>query len=144
MGALFPGSALNSDQFTLSFRELTPGQATTLGEIKVEPFAMNHLDAAGPCLGVRVEAEGRMIAFSGDTEWTEALIPLGRDADLFICEAYTREKPTKLHLALAQLEARLPEIRPKRLVLTHMSEEMLARRHEVPFQTAEDGMVIEI
>jgi hypothetical protein len=29
------------------------------------------------------------------------------------------------------------------VVLTHMSEDMLARRAEVPFETADDGMVVE-
>ena len=47
-----------------------------------------------------LEAEGKVIAYSGDTEWTEALIDIGRDADLFICEAFTRDKPTPTHMAL--------------------------------------------
>ena len=144
MGAAFPGSALTSERFALAFRELEVEKANELGGLKVETFLMRHVAAAGPCLGLRIEVEGRVIAFSGDTEWTDALIPLGRDADLMICEAYTRDKPVKLHLALSQLEARLAEIHPKRLVLTHLGEDMLARRAEVPYQTAEDGLVIEL
>ena len=33
-------------------------------------FHVVHDDRAGPCLGFRFEAEGKVIAFSGDTEWT--------------------------------------------------------------------------
>ncbi len=43
----------------------------------------------------------------------------------------------------SSLEKHLGQIRPKRLVLTHMSNDMLARRREVPFETAEDGMIVE-
>ena len=96
------------------------------------------------CLGFRFEAEGKVIAFSGDTEWTDALIDIGREADLFICEAYTRDKPITTHMALSSLEQHLGQIRPKRLILTHMSNDMLARRAELPFETAEDGMIVEM
>jgi ribonuclease BN (tRNA processing enzyme) len=88
--------------------------------------------------------EDKVIAFSGDTEWTEALLEIGREADLFICEAYTRDKPITTHLALAMLEQHLGQIKPKRLVLTHMSDDMLKHRTEVPYQAAEDGMIVEL
>jgi ribonuclease BN (tRNA processing enzyme) len=103
-----------------------------------------HDDRAGPCLGFRFEAEGRIIGYSGDTEWTDALIHIGHEADLFICEAYMREKPVRSHMTLSALERRLGQIRPKRLVLTHLSTDMLARRGELAFETAEDGMVVEL
>jgi phosphoribosyl 1,2-cyclic phosphodiesterase len=47
-------------------------------------------------------------------------------------------------MALSSLERRLGQIRPKRLLLTHMSNDMLARRVEVGFETAEDGMIVEL
>ena len=108
------------------------------------PFHVLHDDRAGPCLGFRFEIEGKVIAFSGDTEWTDALIEIGREADLFICEAYTRDKPIQTHMALSLLEKHLDQIRPKRLVLTHMSNDMLARRAEVPYETAEDGLIVKL
>jgi len=110
----------------------------------VTPFHVVHDDRAGPCLGFRFEIEGKVIAFSGDTEWTDVLIEIGREADLFICEAYTRDKPIQTHMALSLLEKHLGQIRPKRLVLTHMSEDMLARRGDVPYETAADGMIVEL
>jgi ribonuclease BN (tRNA processing enzyme) len=112
--------------------------------VKVTPFHVVHDDRAGPCVGLRFEIEGKVIAFSGDTEWNDALIDIGREADLFICEAYTRDKPVATHMALSLLERHLGQIRPKRLILTHMSEDMLSHRAEVPYETAEDGMIVEI
>ncbi|MGH8518026.1 MAG: MBL fold metallo-hydrolase, partial [Panacagrimonas sp.] len=107
-------------------------------------YHVRHDDRAGPCLAFRIEVEGRVIAFSGDTEWTDALVAVGQEADLFICEAYVRERAVKAHMSLAMLAQHLPKIRPKRLVLTHLSDDMLGHRAEVPYQIAEDGMVIEL
>jgi ribonuclease BN (tRNA processing enzyme) len=130
--------------FPLTLRELEIGKRNEIAPMRLTPYHVVHDDRAGPCLGFRIEAEGKVIAFSGDTQWTETLIDIGRDADLFICEAYTRDKPVTGHMALSLLEPHLGKIRPKRLVLTHMSNDMLARRAELPFETAEDGMIVEL
>ncbi len=140
----FPGAKSLELLFPLMLRELEVGTRSEVGPLRVTPFHVAHDDRAGPCLGFRFEAEGKVIAFSGDTEWTDSLIQIGRDADLFICEAYTRDKPITTHMALSTLERHLNQIRPKRLVLTHMSNDMLARRSEIPFETAEDGMILEL
>jgi ribonuclease BN (tRNA processing enzyme) len=140
----FPGTKAMELNFPLTLKELEIGKGNDVGHIRVTPFHVVHDDRAGPCLGFRFEAEGKVIAYSGDTEWTEALIEVGRDADLFICEAYTRDKPITTHMALSLLERHLDQIRPKRLVLTHMSNDMLKRRGEVPYQAAEDGMIVEL
>jgi len=103
-----------------------------------------HGESGGPFLAYRIEAEGRVIAYSADTEWTETLIPAARDADLFIAEAYTYDKPVKNHLSLKTLEAHLPEISARRLILTHLSDEMLGRLDTLDYTAASDGMIIEL
>ncbi len=140
----FPGTSDMDLKFPLELRELEIGQQSELGGVRITPFHVVHDDRAGPCLGFRIEAEGKVIAFSGDSEWTSSLIDIGREADLFICEAFTRDKPVPTHMALSVLERHLDQIRPKRLILTHMSDDMLARRAEVPYETAEDGKIVEI
>jgi ribonuclease BN (tRNA processing enzyme) len=140
----FAGTKSLELRFPLTLRELEIGRRSEIGRVQVTAFHVQHDDRAGPCLGFRFEAEGKVIAFSGDTEWTDSLIPIGRDADLFICEAYTRDKPIATHMTLTKLERHLGQIRPKRLILTHMSDDMLARRAEIPFETAEDGMIVEL
>ena len=57
----------------------------------------------GPFFALRVEAEGKTIACTGDTEWTDTLIDAGKDADLFIADAYYYEKKVPLHLNLATI-----------------------------------------
>jgi ribonuclease BN (tRNA processing enzyme) len=140
----FPGTRSLELAFPLTLTELEIGKRTAVDSIQVTAFHVLHDERAGPCLGFRIEAEGKTIAYSGDTEWTDSVIDIGREADLFICESYTRDKPIKTHMALSSLENHLGEIRPKRLVLTHMSDDMLARHAEVPYETAEDGMIVEL
>jgi ribonuclease BN (tRNA processing enzyme) len=144
MEAGFPGTKSLELSFPLVFQELDIGKTSDVGKIKVTPFHVVHDDRAGPCLGFRFEAEDKVIAFSGDTEWTDVLLEVGREADLFICEAYTRDKPIATHMALSMLERHLGQIRPKRLILTHMSNDMLERLAEIPHQTAKDGMIVEL
>jgi ribonuclease BN (tRNA processing enzyme) len=140
----FPGTQAMEWSFPITVREFEIGKRNDVGEIRVTPFHVVHDERAGPCLGLRMEIEGKVIAYSGDSQWTDSLIEVGRNADLFICEAYTRDKPIATHMALSLLEKHLDQIRPKRLILTHMSNDMLARRGELKYETAEDGMVVEI
>ena len=144
MEALFENSSKTKQRFDLSVVALKPEQTKTFGAVTVTPFPVVHGESGGPFLAYRVEAEGRIIAYSADTEWTETLIPAARDADLFIAEAYTYDKIVKNHLSLTTLEPHLPEINARRLVLTHMSDDMLARRDTLAYAAAEDGMVVEL
>ena len=84
-----------------------------------------------------------MICYSGDTEWTDALIEAARGADLFVCECYMFDKVVRAHLSLSTLREKLPLIGAKRMILTHMSEDMLKQLGNVEIETAEDGKIVE-
>jgi ribonuclease BN (tRNA processing enzyme) len=144
MEALFENSSKTKQRFDLSVVALKPEEIKTFGTVTVTPFPVVHGESGGPFLAYRIGAEGRVIAYSADTEWTETLIPAARDADLFVAEAYYYDKIVKNHLSLTTLEAHLPEINPKRLVLTHMSDDMLGRRDTLAYMTADDGMIVEL
>jgi ribonuclease BN (tRNA processing enzyme) len=144
MEALFENSSQTKQRFDLSVVALNPWEMRTFGAVEVTPFPVVHGESGGPFLAYRIEAEGRVIAYSADTEWTETLIPAGRDADLFIAEASYFDKVVKNHLSLKTLEAHLPEINPKRLVLTHMSDDMLGRLETLAYTAASDGMIVEL
>lgn len=143
MEVAFPSSPQQPARFELTLREVAPNEPARIGPLRVSAFPVVHVEAAGPCVGYRIEVEDRVVAYSGDTEWTDTLADIARDADLFVCEAYTYDRKVKSHTDYATLAAHLSQLRAKRLVLTHMADEMLARRHDVPLQCASDGLVIE-
>jgi ribonuclease BN (tRNA processing enzyme) len=144
MEALFEHSSKTKQKFDLSIVTLKPEETKDFETLKVTPFPVVHGESGGPFLAYRIETEGRTITYSADTEWTETLVPAARDADLFICEAYTYDSIVKNHLSLKTLEEHLPRIAPKQLILTHMSDDMLARLGSLPYTTASDGMSIEL
>jgi ribonuclease BN (tRNA processing enzyme) len=144
MEVMFEHSSKTQQKFELSVHALKPDETRRFGAVTVTPFSVVHGESGGPFLGYRLEADDRVLAYSADTEWTETLVPLGRDADLFIAEVYTYEKNVRNHLSLKTLEAHLAEIRPKRLILTHMSDDMLSRLDGLTHAAAQDGMIVEI
>lgn len=141
MTQAFPGE--RTLPFPLSLQEVEIGKVNFLSDMLVTPHHVIHDDRAGPCLAYRIEAEGQTICYSGDTEWTDTLIDAARAADLFVCECYMFEKPRKSHMSLAVLREHLATIGAKRVVLTHLSEDMLGRLGDVDLEVAEDGKVVE-
>jgi ribonuclease BN (tRNA processing enzyme) len=143
MDAAYAGSARWERKFELSLVELAPQTAWRFDSIEVLPALVRHSEAS-ICHGYRIALEGKVLAYSGDTEWTDSLIGLAQDADLFVSEACTYDRPLPMHLAYRQLVENLPVLRPRRLVITHMGEDMLARRGAIAHETAEDGLIVEI
>ena len=57
---------------------------------------------------------------------------LTEDADLIICECYFHQKPVPFQLNYPDIKKYWDEFGAKRVILTHMSREMLAMADEVP------------
>lgn len=67
--------------------ECAPGLAYEDEHVKMYCEWVEHIPREiSQCFGVRLEAEGKAIAFSGDTAPCDAMAKLGRDADLLIHE----------------------------------------------------------
>src|SRR5262249_60013668 len=71
METAFPGTQAMEWSFPSSFREFEIGKRNELGPMRITPFGVLHDERAGPCLGLRIEAEGKVIAYSGDSQWTD-------------------------------------------------------------------------
>jgi ribonuclease BN (tRNA processing enzyme) len=143
LDVMFPGSAGMEWSFALRFAELIAGRTEQLGPFAITPFPVVHPSGA-PSFAFRLVVAGRVLAYSGDTEWTDTLIEAGRDADLLISECYSFDATPKFHLDYKTLQSRIRKLEPKRILLTHMSEEMLAKLDEVTIDAAEDGQLLEL
>lgn len=91
-----------------------------------------------------MDVAGAAIAYTGDTAWTGDLASVAADADLLIAEAYYRDKNVPHHLRLADLEAHRNQITARRVVLTHMSADMLSDQAGHPFERAYDGLALSV
>jgi ribonuclease BN (tRNA processing enzyme) len=144
MDTAFAGSSRTHQKFELNLVELESAERRSLGDITVRPARVRHAPSEGPFFAYRIEVDGKIIAFSGDTEWVENLVEIGREADLLISECYSFEKKVPFHLDYATLTENLPRIKPKRLILTHLSATALARADAIRYEIAEDGMTVEV
>jgi len=142
MEAMFAGSTQVQRKFELEIRELELHERVEMNGLAVTPYLMKHYSGA-PSYALRIETGGKVLTYSGDTEWVEELIPAARDADLFICEAYFFDKVMKYHIDYTTLVNHLPRIGAKRTIVTHMSAELLARAPEIALDAAHDGLVVE-
>ncbi len=138
MELLFPGSSEISREFDLKFVELEEGVAAEIEPLTVTPYDVIHPSGA-PSYALKVSLGGKTLAYSGDTEWTDALIPVARGADLFICDCYSFGEYGWYHLDYETLMDHRAELECRRLVLTHMSDTMLRQIENLDAEAAEDG-----
>ncbi len=144
--ALFPGSTLVPRRFSLSFVEIHKETPLATSVATVTAFEVSHPSGA-PSYALRFNVGGRTLAFTGDSEWVEALVPAGSGADLYIMECYAFDGPVRFHMSWQTISANLARIGAKRVMLTHMNAQMLANRHRAVAEGvihAEDGLVVEI
>ena len=138
---LYPGSD-KTEGLPVEFLEYEPGEQIDLGFIALEAFPVVHSEAA-LSHGLRILIGEKVLSYSGDTCWTDKLIPLSKDADLFICECNFYATKTDTHMDYLSLIANLPRLSYQKILLTHLGEEMLRHMDKVRLPVAEDGMVIE-
>jgi len=142
MEVLFPGSSTVERRFQVEMFELTPdGTPAQLGEAVVRGWEVDHACGAPP-LAVRLELHGKAFGYSGDTAWTEALATAAAGTSVFAIEAYTFNKPVRYHLDYATLREHASDLATDRLILTHMSHDMLDRLGEADHGAAHDGLTI--
>lgn len=143
MDALYPGMSAVAQRYDVRYVELAPGAPARVGALEIRALPVAHSPEAEP-LGVRVEAEGRALAYSGDTAWCDALVTLADGADLFVCECYSVAKEIPNHLSLARLRSERPRLRCRRLVLTHLGPEMIAAGPQPDVELAWEGLAVEV
>ena len=139
MEVFYPGSFGIERKYSIDFIEMAEGETARVKDLSVMPVRVIH-GSGGPPYALRIECTGKIISYSGDTEWTDDLRDVADGADLFICESYFFEKQMKNHLNYRTLMAHKAELRCKRLILTHLGEDLLNHRDEIELEIAEDGM----
>jgi ribonuclease BN (tRNA processing enzyme) len=138
MEVFFPGSSGGQQKFPIEFAEFTDGIPTAIGPLLVTPYHVVHACGAPP-FALRVACSDKVITYSGDTEWTDALLRAAQGADLFICETYFFDKKVRYHLDYETLMRHRLELGCRRLIATHMSDEMLTKLPQLEVEAAEDG-----
>jgi ribonuclease BN (tRNA processing enzyme) len=145
--AFFPLSSLNKWRFPWKVMELDVGSSNEVLGHLVTTTEVVHFSGT-PSTALRISDGEKVFAYSGDTEWVDALPAIAADADLFMVECYKYSGHPSGHLTWQVLRPRIKELRARRIMLTHMNPTMLERLDEVRADVpgllfAEDGTVIE-
>jgi ribonuclease BN (tRNA processing enzyme) len=129
--------------FETHITEYAAGPSQEFGPARITAYPVRHTPGTNPH-GLRVEYADRVIAFSGDTEWADTLPEIARGADLFVCECNFFDTRAPGHLNYQTLMERREQLECERIVITHMSADMIARvdAGEIEFEAAADGAVI--
>jgi ribonuclease BN (tRNA processing enzyme) len=109
---------------TFDVRELSDGRPMTVGPLTLTPYRVEHPVEA---YGIRVEAQaGRrteVLAYTGDTDTCEGLLPLAKGADLLLAEASFqegRDETRGVHLTGRRAGLAAADAGCRRLLLTHV------------------------
>jgi ribonuclease BN (tRNA processing enzyme) len=123
-GALRPVLALDRPGMlddAVELREFAPGERLRVGPFGVRSWLLPHFM---PNAGLRLEADGRCLAYTGDTGPSPDLVPLARDADVLLAEAsYPDTVPadTERYLSSARQAGQLASrAGAGQLILTHL------------------------
>jgi ribonuclease BN (tRNA processing enzyme) len=143
MEASFPGSSGARRKIETEIKEMEPRVSHSTGAVRVTPYLGLHPSGDNAC-SLRIEVGGKVIACSGDTEWTEALAEAARGADLLIAEAYFYDKKVPFHLDYRTLAEKSAGLGIRRIVITHMSSDMLSKIGLVECEVADDGKILEL
>lgn len=144
----YPRSTEIPRQFPLKFVELSREvrrEVEGLPGIAITPYEVDHFSGA-PSYSLRFETKEKVLAFSGDTGWSENVIKAGRNADLYLLECYQYDLKLPMHLDYVTIAQHFEAIGARQIVLTHMSEAMLQHGGQIDTsqcKLAEDGMILD-
>jgi ribonuclease BN (tRNA processing enzyme) len=143
---MFPGMAKTDWSFEWQILEVLPGEICTVAGLSLQTFPVIHA-CGGIATGVRLSGPEGTFAYSGDTAWTDSLLEIGADADLFVVECYSGKDIVPNHMNWPQLRGELPRFSAKRVVLTHLGATALPLKAEMEaagVAVAYDGLAIEL
>lgn len=112
---------------------------TSTDTLSILALHASHVPETHPH-SVRIAFRNKIIAFSGDTAWHDGLIGLSAKADIFLCEC-TNMHPVRNHMSYMELLAHRDLLTPRRMILTHMDDDMLQMENCV-FERGYDGQKI--
>jgi len=141
--ALFPGSGGMMPKFPYEYREIGIGVRTDVGGLAVTAYAAAHTPETHPTM-LRVECAGKTVAYTGDTEWTDAIFEAADGADVLVSECCFFDKVVRTHMNYLSFRMHRPKIKARSVVLTHMAPNMLEHVDEIEERCAFDGMVVEL
>jgi ribonuclease BN (tRNA processing enzyme) len=128
---------------TFELSEYEPDTAFRIGKLAVTPTRVPHYRLE--TYAFRVQSNGAVLTYSGDSAPSDELVESARDADLFVCEATLLrgelDGQPRGHLSLDEAVDAFEASGAKRLLVTHRPRELPTPDE---FELAYDGLELEV
>lgn len=108
---------LQDDDPVLVAHELADGHDYRVGSVVLKARRTDH---AVETFAVRIEGDSGVIGYTADSAPCEAVVEIGRETDVFLCEAAARTEDSPLHMSPTQAGQVARRAQPGLLVLTHL------------------------
>jgi ribonuclease BN (tRNA processing enzyme) len=133
-------------------RPVEPGDSIEIGPFRVGTRLLPHWV---PNIGTRIEADGTVLAYTGDTGPDSGIEEIGRDADLLVTEASWQDGhlwKEALHLTARQAAGHAQRAGARRLMLSHFwpgsdrdtSRQQAEEAYDGEIVLASEGLSVEI
>jgi ribonuclease BN (tRNA processing enzyme) len=104
--------------FSITLREVTT-RPFRIGRTRIIPRPVLHSRGL-PCLGYRIEYGGRVLAYSGDSQYCRSVIRLCRQADVAVLDcSFPADRPGPGHMHAGECGQVAREAGVRRLILSH-------------------------
>jgi ribonuclease BN (tRNA processing enzyme)/isopentenyl phosphate kinase len=123
---LYSNEASKPLSFPCIYHEIIPDKSYEENTISIDAYSVNHSPEAQ---GYRIEFKSKVIAYTGDTGWTENLIPLIKDAHLAILECNFFESQFETHLNWQEIQKLISY--PKKIAIIHFGKEMIRESYSL-------------
>ena len=128
---------------TFDLAEYQPNTPFSIGKLTITPTRVPHYRLE--TYAFRVQSNGAVLTYSGDSAPSDELVEAARDADLFVCEAPLLrgelDGEPRGHLSLDEAVDAFERSGAKRLLVTHRPRELTTPDD---FELAYDGLTIDV
>jgi ribonuclease BN (tRNA processing enzyme) len=141
--AMFHEVTKKHRRFPVTYKTISPGRPISIRGMRIHAYRMQHIERE-PCLGYRLEHGNKAVAFTGDTIWCDSIPAMSQGADLLVTECTDFDCGSPVHLSYTELRQHRAEIGAKRIVLTHVGDDLLKNRARVRLHIARDGECFDV
>jgi len=119
------------DRLEINVRVLKEHEAVQVGEAIISNVPTIH--GTMETRALRLEWKGRSLVYSSDTAPCRDVIHLAKGADVLVheCNWLDGPNPEGVHTTPSELAQIVEEVAPKKLILTHVSPEIVAKKDKV-------------
>ena len=141
--AMYPSVKITDLPFKLDFQETEPHKMLRWSGLNYQYYPVQHSPDSHPH-GIQFRYNGKILAYSGDTEWCDGLVEMAENANCLIVDCTFHQEPAVNHLSHEMLWNNKEKLRAQKIYLTHCGSEVLRNSEQVRFEILVDDQIFSL